>query len=61
VNLSDFYAVARSIQRDVVYTVTPMAEAFFRHVSKRRESLSDWLWPEECVECNDLDLDRKAS
>ena len=37
--------------------LAPMAEAFFHQVSKRRESLSDWLWPApECDECNDLDL-----
>jgi predicted DCC family thiol-disulfide oxidoreductase YuxK len=42
--------------------MAPVAEAFFRTLSKRRESLSDWLWPaEECDECNDLDLHREAS
>jgi len=42
--------------------LAPMAEAFFQLLSKRRESLSDWLWPApECDECSDLDLDREAS
>ena len=42
--------------------MAPVAEVFFRQLSKRRESLSDWLGPApECDECHDLDLHREAS
>lgn len=43
-------------------SLAPMAGAFFQRLSRRRESLSDWLWPApECDECDDLDIWWEAS
>jgi predicted DCC family thiol-disulfide oxidoreductase YuxK len=37
-------------------------ELLSHQLSKRRESLSHWLWPApECDECKDLDLHREVS
>lgn len=42
--------------------MAPMAEAFFRQLSKRRDTFSEWLQDEPaCEACDDLDQWRDAS
>jgi predicted DCC family thiol-disulfide oxidoreductase YuxK len=39
----------------------PLADAFYRQVSRRRDGLSDWLAGVECEVCDDIDRRWEAS
>jgi predicted DCC family thiol-disulfide oxidoreductase YuxK len=39
----------------------PLADGFYRQISKRRDSLSDWLAGAECETCEDLGMRVDAS